>query len=145
MKKRFIIFFSMVLTLTSFSAYADAIANCTNDLKESGGHCVYFSGLSAQPSEGRYIKYYMPDINYNLVSCLTSHENLYFIGQPRPGTHTDEFYICTSAIGDQCELVSKDTYAAVRVGNKTTIAPQIFEVKLAAVREKYPACTSSWG
>ncbi len=145
MKKQFFFLFTMVLSLAFSTAYADTRTDCINDMKRDGGHCVYFSGLSDKSNEGRYIKYYMPDFNYNLVTCITGgNENLYFISLPRLGNHTDEFYICTSAIGDQCELVSKDSYSAVRNENKIITDPQTFEVKLAAVRDKYPACVGTW-
>jgi|GEM_PF-6676508 len=104
-------------------------------------HCAYLSGLDHHSA--RYIKIYYPQYNYSSTSC-TSDTGAYFVSQTSAshnmGTRTQTYYICSDALGAQCELLGSDTYTIFKSGSSYSSEPKLYTINVSAVKNKYPSC-----
>lgn len=142
--------FLFLLTCYTLTSYATPPTYCSD---ENIAHCAYFSGLAPyDPKDGRYIKVYDPNLNIARISCsadnyielmLDSNRDLEYYYHYGLTNRIRHFYICSDATGVFCEPVGTDSFMVLKNENRYASEPKFYEVSLATVKHKYPAC-SKW-
>ena len=100
-------------------------------------HDIKLKGFSYP--DGRFIKRVDLQSNQSDTKCWDDW-TLSFEQTSITGTHTKQYYICTNALGTQCELLGTDVYTVTKQGNDYYVNPQKYILDISNVSSHYPGC-----
>jgi len=130
---------AIILATSSLSVYADK-DQCPQDAV----HCAYFTGISNNLNDGRYIK--ISNKYIDIVVCFNGTSTV-FLDQSGAGNYrgpnSDSYAICTDSGGGNCERVGIDKYIVSEGNNGFIAAPKFFDVNLSKIVNKFPPCNSA--
>jgi hypothetical protein len=144
MKNRLSIVAMAILSITSSLAYAgpELCSGLDNSL-----HCIYYSGLSEDEHDGRYVKQTYQGLSD--IACESAGgEYLTQDAAKKIGTgsHKLTFSICTDSTGKDCTKVADDVFTISQHGNSYTATPAVFNVNFTAYisNPKYKSCNAAF-